>query len=292
MEETTELLPQITIPMKKVGFLRRSLYFCMFHIFWPFTSLLCMITIPIFKFWNAKRFLYISGSSWNLVSRAKKYEDTLRFVCISDTHTRHHLIDIPDGDCIIISGDICWNVLPKEDPYEHLRNLNTWLGKLPHKYKLVIAGNHDKVCAKAGQSVVQRVLTNATYLQDSQTEIEGLKIYGSPYSPQAGNYFTAFQHKRGSDDLRKKWEQIPEGLDVLITHSPPKGYCDNKKGCEFLLEAVLSTKPKFHVFGHFHHAYGVAQNSFTTFVNAASLNELYLPFGQAIVFDIKKKQLK
>ena len=67
----------------------------------------------------------------------------------------------------------------------------------------------------------------------------------------------AFTLKRG-DALRKKWQQIPEGIDFLVTHGPPLGYRDNlanggKAGClDLLYEIKHRVKPKYHIFGHIH----------------------------------------
>ncbi|MEY4540707.1 MAG: hypothetical protein RLZZ306_2464, partial [Bacteroidota bacterium] len=53
---------------------------------------------------------------------------------------------------------------------------------LPHRHKIVIAGNHD-LYFEAVPSVANLLITNAIYLNDSGIEIEGLKIWGSPISP-------------------------------------------------------------------------------------------------------------
>ena len=45
---------------------------------------------------------------------------------------------IPDGDILIHAGDFtrCGHL-------QEVRDFNTWLGTLPHKHKIVIAGNHE-----------------------------------------------------------------------------------------------------------------------------------------------------
>jgi len=67
-------------------------------------------------------------------------EDKLRFVCMSDTHslTPHLKAPIPDGDVFIHAGDFTRAGNPSE-----VREFNSWIGKLPHKHKIVIAGNHE-----------------------------------------------------------------------------------------------------------------------------------------------------
>jgi hypothetical protein len=71
----------------------------------------------------------------------------VRFVVISDTHDhhfceqqghRHPAPTIPEGDVLIHAGD--FTSTGKE---HEVAQFNAWLGSLPHKHKIVIAGNHD-----------------------------------------------------------------------------------------------------------------------------------------------------
>lgn len=56
-------------------------------------------------------------------------------------------------------------------------------------------------------------------------EIEGLRIFGSPYT-QAYSH-GAFQYATGNDEFL--WAGLPEGIDLLVTHSPPFGILDKLK---------------------------------------------------------------
>ena len=38
----------------------------------------------------------------------------IKFVCISDTHTKHYALKIPDGDVLIHAGDFTYGGQPKE----------------------------------------------------------------------------------------------------------------------------------------------------------------------------------
>jgi 3',5'-cyclic AMP phosphodiesterase CpdA len=64
----------------------------------------------------------------------------VRFVCISDTHEKLEelLPKIPDGDVLIHCGDFT-----NFGETEQILKFNNELGTLPHKYKIVIAGNHE-----------------------------------------------------------------------------------------------------------------------------------------------------
>lgn len=64
----------------------------------------------------------------------------IRIVCMSDTHalTKHLKFSVPEGDIFIHAGDFsaCGSL-------NEIIEFNEWLGELPHKHKLVIAGNHE-----------------------------------------------------------------------------------------------------------------------------------------------------
>jgi len=88
------------------------------------------------------------------------------------------------------------------------------IGMMEELSLVTVAGNHDWLYEKdpdLGRSLVPR---SVTYLQDNMVEIEGLKIYGAPWTP----YFLgwAFNLHRGHR-LREKWNKIPRGIDVLVT---------------------------------------------------------------------------
>ena len=104
----------------------------------------------------------------------------------------------------------------------------------------------------------------------------------------------AFMYPRGPR-AKLIWDQIPEHLDVLITHGPPFGIRDQINpsaehlGCKELRKAVDEKKPKVHVFGHAHGGAGTLDNGTTISVNAAFLNERYKPFlpaGQIRVIEL------
>ena len=108
---------------------------------------------------------------------------------------------MPDGDVLIHAGDMTQNGEVSE-----VRDFNRWLGTLPHKHKLVIAGNHDFCLADALPSA-QELLSNATYLQDQAVVIEGIRFYGSPWQPS----FCDMAFNLSSDaQLQAKWSLIPE----------------------------------------------------------------------------------
>lgn len=208
----------------------------------------------------------------------------LRIVCISDTHGHHSKVSVPDGDLLIHAGDfMAFGTKLKE-----IIQFNQWLGTLPHQHKIVIAGNHD-VMFERHSATARELLNNAIYLENSGTEIAGLKIWGSPVQPEFNNW--AFNVARGAA-IRRYWEMIPLDTDILVTHGPPFGVLDQSDsssdhlGCEELAVVVEKIKPRLHIFGHIHGGHGDEIHSGTRFINASVVNEEYWPVYEPHIVEI------
>eukprot|EP01129_Flabellula_baltica_P001784 TRINITY_DN1169_c0_g1_i1.p1 TRINITY_DN1169_c0_g1~~TRINITY_DN1169_c0_g1_i1.p1 ORF type:complete len:144 (-),score=28.38 TRINITY_DN1169_c0_g1_i1:67-498(-) len=137
-------------------------------------------------------------------------------------------------------------------------------------------------------TAVKNLLTNCVYLEDSEIEIEGIRIYGSPWQPEFCDW--GFNVERGLK-IKQYWDMIPVGTDVLITHGPPEGqggftFNGFDAGCEELIRAIYRVKPVVHLFGHVHEGYGVTKDETTYYINGSNLNFKYKPVNSAIVFDI------
>ena len=186
------------------------------------------------------------------ISQVKAEKDSLRLVCVGDTHGFHRRLVLPPGDILIHSGDFDGRSVKQIDDF------NAWLGTLPFRYKLVVAGNHDLLFDR-DPKLARAHLTEAIYLQDSGVTLEGVKFWGSPVNSVGGD--CAFT-REWLVKVRKHWDLIPDDTDVLITHEPPYGTLDKPyilakhAGCQYLLGALLRIKPRLHVFGHIHGGYG------------------------------------
>jgi Icc-related predicted phosphoesterase len=204
-----------------------------------------------------------------------------RIVCISDTHARHHLTVVPEGDILVHGGDItCHGSL------EDVEDFDRWLRTLPHKHKIVICGNHD-FCFQERAAEARARITSAIYLEDSSCEVDGLTFYGSPWQPWFGGW--AFNLPRG-EELAKVWVKIPLRVDVLVTHGPPEGILDRTHrgdfaGCRDLLSRIYEVRPRLHVFGHIHEAAGRLDIDKMIFVNAST----QMGEGTGVVIDLEPK---
>ena len=223
-----------------------------------------------------------------------------RFVCISDTHSRTDSLNVPAGDVLLHAGDFS-NIGQEEDVFK----FNAFLGSLPHRYKVVIAGNHDisfdteeyaktlwknfSHKKKLNSNKLKSLISNALYLEDFGCELLGFRIFGSPWQPEFFNW--GFNLKRGQL-LLDKWNKIPDSTDILMTHGPPIGHGDmcihgGRAGCVELLATIQKrVKPKVHVFGHIHEGYGQTTDGNTVYINASTCTLKYLPIQPPIVFDL------
>src|ERR1035437_7778511 len=191
----------------------------------------------------------------------------LTIVCMSDTPELHRELDVPHGDILIHAGDL--TMFSKSA--SAILDFNEWLGDLPHRWKILIPGNHEFFLE--GDPSRRRLISNATVLINEGVEVAGLKIWGSPVTPLYGGAFGL----SSPADRTRLYAENPEDVDILVTHGPPYGILDQSPGtlhhtgCPQLLEAVTRLKPGLHVFGHEHGAHGLVSIDDTLLVNAALL---------------------
>jgi Icc-related predicted phosphoesterase len=201
------------------------------------------------------------------------------------------MLPVPKTDVLIHCGDLTNKGGLKS--YERCLKL---LGAIDADLKLVIAGNHDLSLdaaywashrkrwddadehQKAMQIMKGKEAREAgiRYLEEGMHEFvlkngARLRVYASPYQPAFCEW--AFQYERDEDRFNCP-EQVTQGIisiarnpipdypgvDVVMTHGPPRGVLDacygGHEGCENLLRAVGRAKPLMHCFGHIHEGYG------------------------------------
>jgi Icc-related predicted phosphoesterase len=200
----------------------------------------------------------IKNGSTRSTSRLQESKHKLKLVLISDTHNKHRKLDIPECDILIHAGDIS-----DRGELPQVYDFINWFSNQPATHKIFISGNHDFSFQDSRKNKIREALIqhpDITYLEDSETTIEGIKIYGSPWTPTFYNW--AFNADRGAP-LKYVWSKIPEDTDILVVHGPPRGYGDRiegsveRVGCKDLLERLLVVKPKLCIFGHIHEGWGM-----------------------------------
>lgn len=221
--------------------------------------------------------------------------------CISDLHGFYPELK-GEGDLLIVAGDLTGADRPNE-----YRQFNEWICRQKYRLKVVIGGNHDNLCQRGIEIVGEDGKRERTcpisaedtlYLCDSGTELDGLKIWGSPWTLrfEGINPLCAAYCLKYDSELAEKWKLIPDDTDILITHSPPYGIGDviqrgASVGSRSLLDMCGTTEsrvqPMLWVFGHIHECGGQKrQVGRTTLVNASYVNVFYQPVHAPIRIEL------
>lgn len=244
-------------------------------------------------------------------------------VALADTHCVYNDIP-PKGDVLILAGDVLRNGDIKE--YGVFTN---WLEKVRDNYTfcIFVPGNHD-IYIEDNEFMVKGDLKNhynvdtlidqsITLVWDDKSKpysyyglpqdvlvspgVKEIKIYGSPWIPMIGyEKYWAYELPRGGP-LAQKWEMIPSGLDILVTHGPPQDMMDHIMksygesdhwGCWDLKRRLntMINPPKYHVFGHIHDPVQgkdmISLLTGTQFYNVAVCDEMYFAEFKPKVFEV------
>lgn len=192
--------------------------------------------------------------------------------CISDTHGQHAALTLPGGDLLIHAGD-----MSRRGREAEVTDFLKWFAEQPYTWKVFIAGNHDFFFERSAPDVIHALIPeNIIYLNDTGTEINGIRIWGSPVTPWF--YDWAFNRPRGGD-IRRHWDLIPPS-DIVITHGPVHDILDRTVhgqhvGCEDLKTRIRQLRPALHICGHIHEDYGMERVEDTLYINASVLDESY-----------------
>ena len=234
----------------------------------------------------------------------------LKILATSDLHGNLPYITTP-FDLLLICGDIC----PAHDHYFNFQigwfqhEFSKWINTLPFKNEnskvILIPGNHDFF----GERIQKEHLdvfnietqnrcvflrnTGYNYEYVSDNGLQTLSIFGTPYCKIFGNW--AFMV--GPDTLEKKFKEIPDGVDILMSHDSPslnglgtifEGYnAGTDAGNKILDKYIIEKKPKYFFSGHIHsgnHAFEKVGDTYMA--NVSNINESYLPFYPILEFTI------
>lgn len=211
----------------------------------------------------------------------------MRLIATSDLHGYQPVFS-EWGEVIVIAGD-----LTPRGSLKDTAKFSAWITNLAKKFKHIVfvAGNHDSFFQTTGGQLRSFKLDwkqrgNIHYLEDSGVTIDGVKFWGSPWTPMFHNW--AFMQEDA--ELKKYWDMIPSDTDVLITHGPPQGILDRTMtdyaGSKTLYNRVLLSDlaPKVHIFGHIHGGYGERALGLpiTRFFNVAHCDDDYEPVNKPV----------
>lgn len=228
---------------------------------------------------------------------------------ISDTHMLHRTLQpqhMRAADILVHTGDFTNNGSEAE-----FADFNDWLGEQRPRYKniVVICGNHEFRVHPLHPDALspefaRRRLPNATHvLHHEMATIEGINFFGSPWCPWSEHedpdlppYHAALQ------DVLAQWAQSPHarryldasgtcpahlfdhipadaGIDVLLTHGPPRGILDEMEGTSRSWGSSRRLRARIegggltlgaHLFGHLHEQRGYWQKARATSAPCAS----------------------
>lgn len=191
----------------------------------------------------------------------------MEVIALSDLHGTLPEIKNP-ADIMLIAGDIIPLHIQFNKPLSKkwfLGDFTDWINSLPVEKVFMVAGNHDAFLQDASKSFFIELYIatkyKLCYLRNETTEYidkEGTswKIFGTPYCHFFGNW----PFMRSDEVLEEKFEEIPEEVDILLTHDAPYGCSDiclernlyKHCGSIPLREAILKFKPKYCIHGHLH----------------------------------------
>lgn len=187
------------------------------------------------------------------------FPSSVRIVHISDTHqflvsgTKN--LYLPHGDILVHSGNFT-NYGTKQE----YRAFNAWLGSVSHDfhYRIVCIGARDVKEFGNNWGIMKKMLNHATHvLCHSDEVVLGIRFYGAPWHwGHRGNY----QIRLGAPlTTTGRFNEIPEGIQVLITHGPAADVLDapSAPGSKELAEAIRRVKPSVHMHGHAKGSHGV-----------------------------------
>jgi hypothetical protein len=174
----------------------------------------------------------------------------INIVCISNTYQERPAL--PHGHILIHAGD-----LTATGSLAELDITLKWLHAQPHAIKIAIAGKNDfyldhfaRGSRRWEAGIKPKVRWGGVvYLQHEHATFrcpDGRKvtIFGSPFSPVT-TPSAGFQYPRGAD----VWENVPDDIDIFVTHTPPYTHLDSLRGCPHLLSRMWRCPPRLVVFG-------------------------------------------
>lgn len=229
----------------------------------------------------------------------------MKICCLSDIHGT--LLPVEDyfEPCELVC--ICGDIVPLNIQGNHrksrswlINQFRPWCESLPCDKVIFIAGNHDSCMHNVDFMYTQfpkdkkvTYLFHESYVYTSRSGKE-YSIFGTPYCKLFGNW--AFMEM--DETLDKLYQDIPENLDILLTHDQPFGYSDilldnvvwntsEHIGNKPLVKAILVKQPRLQVNGHLHscsHSLDMIGN--TMHYNVSIKNEKYDPVYDPLIIEI------
>jgi len=186
------------------------------------------------------------------------------------------------GDILVFAGDI------QKNHFDYGEGFLYWLNELPYTHKVITFGNHDGNWADI--TTLAKSYNSVTILNHDAIVIDGIKIFGSPYSLP----FREWWFMKTEQELRELYRQIPDDVNILITHGAAFGILDEAiggraTGSTSLLKRIAELKKlKYHISGHIHENFGKLKVGRVTHINASILDERYRVVNDPVVINYRQ----
>ena len=189
----------------------------------------------------------------------------MKVFAVSDMHGRLEGLDPKGADLVVVAGDFGimygWGERDLNDQVVWANTkLREWCASYPKTQFRFVPGNHDLFAQHKELLADVRWPENAKLLIDAADEVEGLRIYGSPWVPFINGSWAFEEVWQG--ELAEKFAAIPEGVDLLLTHTPPTIRHEKVDvsidrnsphfGSVELLDALRAHRPRYALCGHIH----------------------------------------
>ena len=226
----------------------------------------------------------------------------MKICAISDLHG--YLPELKPCELVLICGDsvpLEYQASSKKTKKWYDTTFRKWAGELPCDKVLFIAGNHElhfpgkKIIYESLFSKDDKItyLCHSEYIHKSKDGKE-YKIFGTPYCKQFMNW--AFMYS--NEELEKIFKNIPNDLDILISHDNPYGYgdivlqeCPWSDGIHIgnipLAKAIEEKQPKYQFNGHLHSCdHSLIMIGNTKHYNCSIKDEQYNPVYEPLYLEI------
>lgn len=152
----------------------------------------------------------------------------MKICAISDLHGDFPIIN--KSDILLIAGDIVPLKIQFNKP-ESKKWLETefayWIKSLPVDRVYMVAGNHDAYFESINSmqlaTFIEACEYKLKYLKNNwlihRHELVQYSIFGTPYC----HIFGSWPFMRTDEYMEEKFKEIPETVDIIISHDPPYG---------------------------------------------------------------------